>query len=109
MASLPQGKPPHGHRSRKASTATHQPATATGHAGSRNSSRWPTASTAKMSASLIARAAHAYQATFTTQDSRGTKKARPKTAPTANDPRRLCCRSATTRSAGPTAASGQIP
>ena len=38
-------------RSRTASAATHQPATASGQARSRSSSRWPTASTAKITAS----------------------------------------------------------
>ena len=109
MASLPHGNPPHGQRSRSASAATHQPATATGQARSRSSSRWPRASTAKMSASLTASATQAYQARFTTQDSSGKKKARPKTAPIANEPRRRCRRSATASSAGPTTASGQIP
>ena len=109
IASLPQGKPPQGQRSRKASTATHQPATATGHARNRSSSRWPTVSTAKMTASLTARAAHAYQARFSTQESSGTKKARPKISPIANDPRRPCRHSATASRAGPAAASGQMP
>src|SRR5487761_1147571 len=100
MTSRPHGKPPHGHRSRRASSATHQPATATGQARSRSSSRWPTVSTAKMRASLTASAAQAYQARFTTHDSSGTKNARPKTVPTANEPRRLCPRSASTSNAG---------
>src|SRR5215471_10545947 len=34
IASLPHGKPPHGQRSLSASSATHQPATATGQPGS---------------------------------------------------------------------------
>ncbi len=62
-----------------------------------------------MSAEAIARAAQAYQARLITHDSSGTKKATPNTAPTANEPRRLRCRSASTSSAGPSAASGQIP
>ncbi len=40
MASRPQGKA-YGHRSRSASTLTHQPATAAGQKGSSSSSRWP--------------------------------------------------------------------
>ena len=108
MASRPQGKA-YGHRSRKPSTATHQHATATGQPGSRSISRWPMANTAKITASETARAAHAYQATLTSQEISGTKNARPKQSPMPKEPRRLRCHSATTSSAGPTAASGQIP
>ena len=57
----------------------------------------------------MASAAHAYQATLTSQDSRGTKKAIPKTSPMRNEARspRRC--SAITSRAGPAAASGQNP
>ena len=109
IASLPQGKPPHGQRSRSASAATHQPATATGQPGSRSRSRWPIASTARMTAEPPARPAHAYHATFSTQDSIRKKNATPKTSPARNDPRRDRPASATVSRAGPTAASGQMP
>ena len=109
IASLPHGKPPHGQRSRSASAATHQPATATGQPGSRSSNRWPTASTPKMTASPPASPTHAYHATFSTQESIRKKNATPKTSPTTNEPRRVRPASATVSSAGPTAASGQIP
>ena len=106
MASRPQGKA-NGHRSRSASTSTHQPATAAGQPGSRSSSRWPMQNTAKMTDSAPASANHPYHATLISHDSSGTNSARPKTSPQANDPRRLRPASATTSSAGPTAASGQ--
>ena len=64
---------------------------------------------AKMTASARASAAHAYQATLTSQDSNGTKKARPKASPQPSDPRRLRPDSATASSAGPAAASGHAP
>ena len=106
MASRPQGKAK-GHRSRSASAATHQAATADGQNGSSSSSRWPTHKMAKISASAPASAAHAYQATLISQDSSGTNRARPNTSPQPNDPRRLRPVSATTSSPGPSAASGQ--
>src|SRR5580693_5542269 len=93
MASRPQGKA-NGHRSRSASAATHQAATRAGQNGSTSSSRWPTHSRAKITASARASAAHAYQATLTP-------------SPQPNDPRRLRPVSATTSSAGPSTASGQ--
>src|SRR6185437_1987279 len=93
--------------SRTPSTRTHQPATATGQYGRRRSSRWPIASSAKMTASDPASAAHAYQAKLTSQDSKGTNSARPNTSPQPNDPRRLRPASASTSSAGPSTASGQ--
>ena len=65
------------------------------------------ASTAKMTARAPASATHAYQATLTSQDSRGTNSARPNASPHPNDPRRLRPVSATTSSAGPSTASGQ--
>src|SRR5215472_3514092 len=102
MASRPQGKAK-GHRSRSASAATHQAATAAGQNGRSSSSRWPTQSRAKMTASDPASAAHAYQATLISQDRSGTNKARPNTSPQPNDPRRLRPVSATTSSAGPAA------
>ena len=40
IASLPHGKPPHGQRSLNASSATHQPATASGQPGKLSSRRW---------------------------------------------------------------------
>ena len=67
------------------------------------------ASTAKMTARAPASAAHAYQASLTSQDSRGTNSARPNASPHPNDPRRLRPVSATTSSAGPSTASGQAP
>src|SRR5580704_14970936 len=91
-----------------ASAATHQPATASGQPGSR-SSRRPTASTPKINASAMASAAHAYQATLTSQDSSGTKNAMPKTSPMTNDARSPWRYRAITSRAGPTAASGQRP
>ena len=108
MASLPQGNA-QGQRSRTASAATHQPATASGHARSRSSSRWPTASTAKTIASAIASAAQTYQATLTSQESSGTKNARPKARPTSAAPRNVLRQSATASRAGPAAASGHAP
>ena len=106
IASRPHGKA-NGHRSLIASTSTHQPATAAGQPGSRSSSRWPMQNTAKMTDSAPASANHPYHATLISHDSSGTNSARPKTRPQANDPRRLRPASATTSSAGPTAASGQ--
>ena len=78
MASRPHGNA-YGHRARTASAATHQAATATGHTGSRSISRWPIASSAKMTASAPASAAQAYQARLISQDSSGTKNASPNT------------------------------
>ena len=83
IAILPQGKPPQGQRSRRASAATHQPATANGQPGSRSSRRWPIASTPRMTVEATASASQAYQATFRVHDSSGKKKAMPKTSPTA--------------------------
>ena len=57
----------------------------------------------------MASAAHAYQATLTSQDSRGTKKAIPKTSPMRNEARSPWRCSAITSRAGPAAASGQNP
>ena len=57
----------------------------------------------------MASAAHAYQATLTSQDSRGTKKASPKTSPMTNEARSPWRYSAITSRAGPAAASGQNP
>src|SRR6266566_10006683 len=108
IASLPQGKA-YGQRSRIASAATHQPATATGQARSCSSRRWPTASTAKLTISAAARAAQTYQATLTSQEISGTKNAAPNTSPTARLARRLLRHSATVSSAGPPIASGQAP
>ncbi len=105
MASRPQGKAK-GHRSRSASAATHQAATAAGQNGSSSSSRWPMVSMAKITAKAKASAPHAYQATLISQDSRGTNRARPNTSPQPNDPRRLRPVSASTSRAGPAAASG---
>src|SRR6516164_7057305 len=105
MASRPQGKA-NGHRSLSASAATHQAPTVAGQNGTSSSSRCPTHSTAKMTASAPASAAHAYQATLTSQDSNGTNRATPNTSPQPNDPRRLRPVSATTSSAGPSTASG---
>src|SRR5271165_7577182 len=67
------------------------------------------ASTAKMSARAPASAAHAYQASLTSQDSRGTNSARPNASPHPNDPRRLRPVSATTSNPGPSTTSGQAP
>ena len=94
IASLPQGNA-YGHRSRTASAATHQPATATGHARSRSSRHWPTASTAKLTVWAAARAAHTYQATLTSQEVSGTKKAAPNTSPATRLARRLLRHNAT--------------
>ncbi len=60
-----------------------------------------------MTDSAPASANHTYQATLTSQDSSGTNSARPNTSPQQNEPRRLRPASATTSSAGPSAASGQ--
>ena len=108
MASRPQGKA-YGHRSRNASTLTHQPATAAGQKGSSSSTRWAMQNTAKMIASAPASPNHAYQATLLSQDSSGTNRATPNTSPQPSDPRRLRPVSATTSSPGPAAASGQAP
>ena len=108
IASLPHGNA-YGHRSRKASTPTHQQPTATGHPGRRSISRCPIANRPKITASAIASAAHAYQATLISQDSSGTKNARPNASPTRKEPRRLRRQSAITSSAGATTANGQIP
>ena len=81
IASRPHGKPPHGQRSRNASAATHQPATASGHQRRLSSSRWAMANTAKMSAEAMASATQANQARLTTQASSGMKNARPKAKP----------------------------
>src|SRR5580693_4035682 len=108
IASLPQGNA-YGQRPRKASTPTHQQPTATGHPGRRSISRCPIANRPKITASAIASDAHAYQATLISQDSSGTKNARPKPSPTRKEPRRLRRQSAITSSAGATTANGQIP
>src|SRR5215468_915384 len=108
IASRPHGKP-HGQRSRSASAATHQPATANGQAGSFSRSLCATASTAKMTASAAASASQAYHATLSTQASSGKKNATPKTSPTTNEARSDRPFKAMTSSAGPTAASGQTP
>ena len=68
IASLPQGKPPHGQRSLNASAATHQPATASGHQRRLSSSRCAIANTAKMSAEAMASATQANQARLTDPD-----------------------------------------
>ena len=109
IASLPHGKPPHGQRSLSASSATHQPATATGQPGKFSSTRWAIASTARMTAEAAASATQANQATLSTHASNGKKKAMPKTSPTANEARSDRPDSAIASSAGPAAASGQIP
>ncbi len=109
MTSRPHGKPSHGHRSRSASAATHHPATASGQARSRSSSHCPSVSTAKMTVSAMARAAHTYHATLTSQDSSGKKNARPKTAPAASAVLARCRHKAMISKAGPMAASGQSP
>ena len=67
------------------------------------------ASTAKMSVSAPASANQTYQASLTSQDSKGTNSARPNASPHPNEPRRLRPVSATTSSAGPSTASGQAP
>ncbi len=108
IASRPQGKA-YGHRSLIASTRTHQPATAAGQYGRLSSSRCPTASTAKMSASTPARMAHAYQASLISQEISGANRARPNASPQPNDARRLRPASATTSSPGPATASGHAP
>src|SRR5690242_1775070 len=108
IASRPQGNA-YGHRSLIPSTRTHQPATATGQYGRFSSSRCPTASTARMTASAPASAAHAYQASLTSQDSNGTNAARPNASPQPNDARRLRPASATTSSPGPATTSGHAP
>ncbi len=59
-----------------------------------------------MTASAPPSAAHAYQASLTSQDSRGTNRAKPNASPHPNDPRRLRPASATASSAGPSTASG---
>ncbi len=108
MASLPHGNA-YGHRSRSASAATHQPATATGQARSRSSTCWPMVSSAKITASATASAAQAYQARLISQDSRGTNRASPNSSPITKLARRLRRQSATTSSAGPSGASGHAP
>src|SRR5437667_37562 len=60
-----------------------------------------------MTATDPANAAHAYHASLTSQDSRGTNCARPNASAQPNDPRRLRPVSASTSSAGPSTASGQ--
>ena len=62
-----------------------------------------------MAASTPASPNHAYQASLTSQDSRGTNSERPNASPQPNEPRRLRPVSATTSSAGPSTASGQAP
>ena len=109
MASRPQGKPPNGKRSRSASRATHQPATATGQPGSRSNSRWATASTARITADPRASAMYANHQTFSTQDSSGKKKATPNTSPARNEARRPRPARATVSRATPIGASGQMP
>ena len=108
IASLPHGKG-YGHRLRSASAQTHEPATASGQARRSSSNRWPTASTAKITASATASANHAYHATLSSQDGSGTKKASPNTSPASSEARRPRRHSATASSAGPAGASGQIP
>ncbi len=109
IASLPQGKPPHGQRSLNASAATHQPATAIGHQRRLSSSRCAMTNTAKISAEAIASATQANQARLSTQARSGKKNARPKARPTANAPRSDRPARATTSSAGLTTASGHTP
>ena len=53
------------------------PATASGQARRSSSSRWPTASSAKITASATASASHAYQATLTSQDSSADEEGQP--------------------------------
>ena len=108
IASLPHGNA-YGQRARSASAQTHQPATASGQARRPRSRRWPTASTAKITASLTASASHAYHATLSSQDRRGMKKASPNTSPPSSDALRPRRHSATASSAGPAGASSQIP
>src|SRR6185437_2136344 len=84
MASRPHGNPPHGIRSRMASCATHHPATASGQPRSLNSDGSAITATAKISASIPASAAHAYQATLTSQDSSPTKNITPQASPRPN-------------------------
>ena len=67
------------------------------------------ASTAKMTASAPASPNHAYQASLTSQDSKGTNSARPNASPHPNDPRRLRPASASTSNAGPSTTSGHTP
>ena len=67
------------------------------------------ASTAKISVRAPASANQTYQASLTSQDSKGTNSARPNASPHANEPRRLRPVSATTSSAGPSTTSGQAP
>ena len=65
------------------------------------------ASSAKMTASAPASAAHAYQASLISQDNRGTNCASPNASAQPNDARRLRPVSASTSSAGPSTTSGQ--
>src|SRR5207245_813065 len=58
------------------------------------------------SARSPARMVHAYHASLTSQETRGTNRARPNASPQPNDARRLRPVSATTSSAGPAKASG---
>src|SRR5262249_59812066 len=108
LASLPRGSAS-AHGLRSAWAQPHQPATASGQAGRSSSSRWPTASTAKITASATASASQAYHATLSSQDSSGTKKASPNTSPASSEARRPRRHSATASRAGPAGASGQIP
>ena len=108
IASRPHGNA-YGQRARIASAATHQQATATGQPGSRSSSRWPMQSSPKMTASAMASAAHAYQATLISQDSSGTKNATPKASPMPNEARSRCRYRVSTSTAGPAMASGHTP
>ena len=67
------------------------------------------ASTAKMTVSAPASPNHAYHASLTIQDSKGTNSATPNASPHPNDPRRLRPASASTSSAGPSTTNGHTP
>src|SRR5262249_36658601 len=108
IASRPHGKPPHGIRSRMASCATHQPATASGQPRSLRSGGSAITATAKTSASSPASAAHAYQATLMSQDSNPTKNTAPHASPSPNAGSVRLPQTASVSNVGPTIASGQM-
>ena len=108
MTSRPHGNP-QGQRARTASTATHQPATAKGQARSLSRNNRPTVRIAKTSVSATASAVQTYHATLTSQVSSGKKNARPNPAPAIRAVLTRCRHTATVSSAGPMAASGQMP
>ncbi len=106
-ASRPHGKPPNGTVSRASSSATHRQATHSGQPGSRSTDGVSAPASARNEASSRATSSQASGPMTVSQDSSGTKVAKPCTRPTAAALRAERPRLSRTSSATPTGARGQ--